>query len=62
MPCPAADGARGLAWAWTRGYVNRDLAGQQARARRVPVLLDRLLRHALIEARSCERFKLLSEE
>ncbi len=28
---------------------------------RVPVLLDRLLVNALIEARSCERFRLLSE-
>ena len=27
----------------------------------VPLLLDRLLASALIEARSCERFKLLSE-
>ena len=42
-------------------YVN-DLWNQtKAERSSVPLLLDRLLVNALIEARSCERFKLLSE-
>src|SRR5690606_23425062 len=43
------------------GYVNALWSSTKPERGRVPVLLDRLLVNALIEARSCERFKLLSE-
>jgi tRNA 2-(methylsulfanyl)-N6-isopentenyladenosine37 hydroxylase len=43
------------------GYVNALWNLSKPERDRVPVLLDRLLVNALIEARSCERFKLLSE-
>jgi len=43
------------------GYVNALWGLTKAERAHVPVLLDRLLVNALIEARSCERFKLLSE-
>ncbi len=42
-------------------YVNALWNMTKPERRRVPVLLDRLLVNALIEARSCERFKLLAE-
>lgn len=42
-------------------YVNALWTLTKPERARVPVLLDRLLVNALIEARSCERFKLLSE-
>jgi tRNA-(ms[2]io[6]A)-hydroxylase len=43
------------------GYVNALWNATKAERASVPLLLDRLLVSALIEARSCERFKLLSE-
>lgn len=43
------------------GYVNALWNLTKPERARFPVLLDRLLVNALIEARSCERFKLLSE-
>jgi tRNA 2-(methylsulfanyl)-N6-isopentenyladenosine37 hydroxylase len=43
------------------GYVNALWSMTKSERARFPVLLDRLLVNALIEARSCERFKLLSE-
>lgn len=42
------------------GYVTR-LSAAARKHREAPALLDRLLIAALIEARSCERFRLLSE-
>jgi tRNA-(ms[2]io[6]A)-hydroxylase len=42
-------------------YVNALWNATKTERASVPVLLDRLLVSALIEARSCERFKLLSE-
>ena len=42
-------------------YVNALWSSSKPERSRIPVLLDRLLVNALIEARSCERFKLLSE-
>jgi tRNA-(ms[2]io[6]A)-hydroxylase len=42
------------------GYVTR-LSAAARKSREAPALLDRLLIAALIEARSCERFRLLSE-
>jgi tRNA-(ms[2]io[6]A)-hydroxylase len=42
-------------------YVNKLMEFQQKGGREDEVLLDRLLIFALIEARSCERFKRLSE-
>lgn len=42
-------------------YVNALWNSTKPDRDRVPMLLDRLLVNALIEARSCERFKLLSE-
>ena len=42
-------------------YVNALWNATKPERASVPVLLDRLLVSALIEARSCERFKLLSE-
>jgi tRNA-(ms[2]io[6]A)-hydroxylase len=42
-------------------YVNALWSATKAERGQIPVLLDRLLVNALIEARSCERFKLLSE-
>jgi tRNA-(ms[2]io[6]A)-hydroxylase len=42
-------------------YVNELWGVTKAERGKVPVVLDRLLVNALIEARSCERFKLLSE-
>jgi tRNA-(ms[2]io[6]A)-hydroxylase len=43
------------------GYVNELWNLTKPERARFPLLLDRLLVNALIEARSCERFKLLSE-
>jgi len=43
------------------GYVNALWDFTKPERARIPVLLDRLLVNALVEARSCERFKLLSE-
>lgn len=42
-------------------YVNKLMAHVKKKGEREEVFLDRLLACALIEARSCERFKLLSE-
>lgn len=42
-------------------YVNALWSLSKPERATIPVLLDRLLVNALIEARSCERFKLLSE-
>jgi tRNA-(ms[2]io[6]A)-hydroxylase len=42
-------------------YVNALWNLSKPERSRIPVLLDRLLVNSLIEARSCERFKLLSE-
>lgn len=42
-------------------YVNRLLAQAHKSGNRDEMLLEKLLLNALIEARSCERFKLLSE-
>jgi tRNA-(ms[2]io[6]A)-hydroxylase len=43
------------------GYARDLLAAAKATPPRMPTLLDRLLVCSLIEARSCERFRLLSE-
>ena len=43
-------------------YVNRLLAFQNKKGDRYDVLVEKLLTNALIEARSCERFRLLSLE
>jgi tRNA 2-(methylsulfanyl)-N6-isopentenyladenosine37 hydroxylase len=47
----------------TDGYVNRlSAAARKDHESGTPALLDRLLVAALIEARSCERFRLLAEQ
>ena len=43
-------------------YVNKLLSFQKRGVSKEIVLVDKLLTNALIEARSCERFKLLSEK
>ena len=43
-------------------YVNKLLSFQRKGVSKEIVLVDKLLTNALIEARSCERFKLLSEK
>jgi len=43
-------------------YVNKLLAFQNKKGDRYDVLVEKLLTNALIEARSCERFRLLSLE
>ena len=43
-------------------YVNKLLSFQKKGVEKEIVLVDKLLTNALIEARSCERFKLLSEK
>ena len=43
-------------------YVNKLLSFQKRGVEKEIVLVDKLLTNALIEARSCERFKLLSEK
>lgn len=53
------DGALGMPEA--DGYVGALRAAARADHGACPVLLDRLLIHALIEGRSCERFRLLAE-
>ena len=60
-PRAARPAQRGLHDPGPDALRQRALERHQGRARQLPVVLDRLLVNALIEARSCERFKLLSE-
>ena len=55
---------RGLKLGYSRKdeYVNALLKYQQKQGNREEVLVEKLLTNALIEARSCERFRLLSLE
>lgn len=56
------EGGHSLSTPQPDGYVVALRKGARSAREEVPALLDRLLISALIEARSCERFKLLSEE